>query len=76
MIHQDYHTCMLYIFLHAVILIGFNTNSTSLSSSESNGIVALVVSVFNMTIGEGNTVQVRITTADNSAHGRKEFTVL
>ena len=56
-----------------MVLIGFNTNSTSLSSFESNGIVALVVSVFNVTIGEGNTVQVRITTADNSAHGRKEF---
>lgn len=49
--------------------------STSLSSSESSGTVALVVSIFNMTIGEGNTVQVRITTADITAHGRKEFTV-
>ena len=52
------------------ILIGFNTNSISLTSPESNRIVSLVVSVFNMTIGEGITVQVRITTADNSTHGK------
>ena len=63
---------MLSLFLCAVTLIGFNTNSISLTSPESNGSVALVISVFNnnMTIGEGITVQVRITTADNSAHGR------
>ncbi len=51
----------------AGVLIGFNT---SVTSSESNGTVALVVNVFNMTIGEGNSVRVRITTADESAHGR------
>ena len=55
--------------LCAEILIGFNTKSISLTSPESNGTVALVVNVFNITIGEGITVQVRITTADNSAQG-------
>ena len=64
------------LFLRAVILIGFSTNSISLNSSESNGTVSLVVSVFNnMTIGEGNTIRVRITTADNSAHGRAQLIV-
>lgn len=61
---------MLFLYLCAVILIGFNTKSISLTFPESNGTVTLVVNVFNnMTIGEGNTVQVRITTADKSAHG-------
>ena len=58
----------LFLFLCAVTLIGFNTNGISLT--ESNGIVALVVSVLNMKIGEGNTVRVRITTADDSANGK------
>ena len=72
MIYQGLHA----LFSHAVILIGFNTNSISLNSSESDGNVSLVISVFNnMTIGEGNTVRVRITTADNSAHGRAQLTV-
>ena len=59
-------------FLHVEIAIGFYTDSSFLISSEANGTVTLSIRVLNGTIGEGITIQVRFTTADNSAHGREQ----
>lgn len=58
-----------------MIAIGFYTDGSFLTSSEANGTVTLSIRVLNGTIGEGNAIQVRLTTADHSAHGMEQLTV-
>ena len=67
--------CLKIIYWHAIFLqayvaikIGFSTENTFLTS-EASGAVAITVRVFNGTIGEGNIVRIRLTTAGNSAQG-------
>ena len=52
-----------------IIAIGFSTDSRSPTSEEASGTVTLSLRVLNGTIQEGNTVSIRFTTADDSAHG-------
>ena len=54
------------------ITVGFSTDNVSLNIDEASGTVTLNVKVLNGTISERNTVQIRVTTADNSAHGMKQ----
>ena len=63
------HACYYCIYLPVEIAIGFYTDSVSLTSDEASGTVTLSVRVFNGTISEGSSIPVRVTTADNSAHG-------
>ena len=51
-------------------MIGFSIGSRSLEFGEASGTVALSVQVLNGTIREGDTISIRLTTADDSAHGR------
>ena len=53
------------------ITVGFYTDSASLNVDEASGSATLNIKVFNGTISERNTVQIRVTTTDNSAHGMK-----
>ena len=71
--HVQHLHSMLSLFPHVEIVIGFYTDSGFLTSSEANGTVTLSVRVLNGTIGEGNTIQVRLSTADNSARGTKHY---
>ena len=73
MVFSTYIQCA--IFLRVEIAIGFYTNTSFLNFNEANGTVTLSVRVLNGTIGQGNTIQVRFITADNSAHGREQLTV-
>ena len=62
--------CPTCIYLSVEIVIGFSADSVSIASGEAlNGTVTLSIRVLNGTINEGNTVPVRVTTADNSAEG-------
>lgn len=63
------------ICLSVEIVIGFSADSISIASDETlNGTVTLTIRVLNGTINEGNTVAVRVTTADNSAEGNLKHT--